>query len=398
MQLTFKTLQQKQFKLDAEPTDTVLDLKHKIAQEQDFPVEHQKIIYSGKILSDTQTVEACKIKEKDFLVVMVSKVRFRTPARAPAYPKAAPAPPAAETSKAAAPEPAKPVASTSAAAGPSEPIAAPAPVPAAEPAPPAAPAPAAEPAAAASAWGDQSSFVTGAALQGAVQNMMEMGFERALVMRALKAAFNNPDRAVEYLMSGIPDHLVQEEAPAPAPTSPPPAAAGSPTAPTAPAVPAPQNLFQAAAEQMQRQQAGGAGGAQNPQIAQQLAALRNTPMFAQIRQLVTQNPALLQPLVQQLAASNPQLAQLMNQNPQLLLHLLAGDEGEEGEGMEWEGEEGEGGQIPGMTTIQVTPEENSAIERLIALGFPRDIVIQAYFACDKNEELAANYLFENGFD
>lgn len=49
--------------------------------------------------------------------------------------------------------------------------------------------------------GDSSTFLTGGALQTTIQNMIEMGFERAQVMRALKASFNNPDRAVEYLMT-----------------------------------------------------------------------------------------------------------------------------------------------------------------------------------------------------
>lgn len=85
--------------------------------------------------------------------------------------------------------------------------AAPAPPQAAAPAP--VPTPAEAPSAPATAstatsqpvFGDSSSFLTGDALQSTINNMTEMGFEREQVLRALRASYNNPDRAVEYLMS-----------------------------------------------------------------------------------------------------------------------------------------------------------------------------------------------------
>lgn len=57
------------------------------------------------------------------------------------------------------------------------------------------------------------------------------------------------------------------------------------------------------------------------------------------------------------------------------------------------GEGGEGGMV-----IELSPEDDAAIGRLAALGFDRNACLEAYLACDRNEEMAANYLAENMFD
>ncbi|KAF8348060.1 hypothetical protein F5887DRAFT_1071718 [Amanita rubescens] len=350
MKITIKTTQQKVFHVDIDVSKTIAYLKSEIQKSQGHPAELQKIIYSGKILPDGETIESCGIKEKDFLVLMVTKPKpMQTSAAEP-------------LSKPVEQTPAPGSQSTSAVASP--------------------PIPAAVPVSSAPPFGD-SSFLSGEALQTTIQNMVDMGFPRDQVLRALRASFNNPDRAVEYLMNGIPSSLENERLDSNQ-------AAGASRSPssnapsTAHPRSGPQNLFQLAQQQQQQPQQHPSGASNS--VPLDLSILRDNPQIQQLRDLVHQNPALLQPLIQQIASSNPALAQLFAQDPGALFQLLGDSEQEDVES------------VPQGTVLSVTEEERAAIERLEALGFPRHIVVEAYFACDKNEELAANYLFERGFD
>jgi len=222
--------------------------------------------------------------------------------------------------------------------------------------------------------GGDSGLVVGEDYNRMVQNIQDMGYERSQVEAALRASFNNPDRAVEYLLTGIPPQMDVGGGPA--------AVVGGGGAPAA--VPA---------------AAGGAPG-ENP-----LAFLRDHEMFQQIRSVIQQNPNMLSTMLQQIGQSNPQLLQIISQNQEAFIRMI--NEGEAGEGG---GEEGGVGGVgaalgdapgdaldqPGV--IQVSPQDKEAIERLKALGFPEHLVVQAYFACEKNENLAANFLLSQDFD
>ncbi|GAA6102887.1 UV excision repair protein RAD23 homolog B isoform X1 [Tachysurus ichikawai] len=384
MQITLKTLQQQTFKIDIDAEETVKALKEKIENEkgkESFPVAGQKLIYAGKILNDDTALKEYKIDEKNFVVVMVAK------------PKAAPA--AAQSSTTAATS-SSPTSSTTTPTSP--PAAATAATTttttttttitdttsesskeekAAEEKPPSS-----TPASSGILTNVNifeeatSALVTGQSYENMVTEIMLMGYEREQVVAALRASFNNPDRAVEYLLTGIPaesEGNVGGSDPA-APVG------GAPVAPTGLSSPSSTTPTQPSA-----------GSAANP-----LDFLRNQPQFLQMRQIIQQNPSLLPALLQQIGRENPQLLQQISSHQEQFIQMLNEPAQEAGQG-------GGGGSVSEaggghMNYIQVTPQEKEAIERLKALGFPEGLVIQAYFACEKNENLAANFLLQQNFD
>ncbi|KAM7204016.1 hypothetical protein V8F20_003714 [Naviculisporaceae sp. PSN 640] len=374
-------LKQQKFTLDVEPTDLISAVKQKICDEHGWDPKTQKLIYSGKILKDEETVESYKIEEKGFVVCVVNKPK-PAPAAAPAASSSAPpATPAQAPSQ----TPAAP--------------AAPAQAPAAAAAAPSTPSPARTAPPAAAGTHDPTGVTLGTERAEAIANMEAMGFERTQIDAAMRAAFYNPERAVEYLLTGIPANLQQQEQPAPRQASAAPTGGDAP-APAAAATAAdddgPVNLFDLAAQQGRGGSGARSGGAAaaaavaadaQGQSLGNLDFLRHNPQFQQFRQIVQQQPHMLEPILQQLGAGNPQLAAMIAANPEQFLQLLSETGGEEDAALP-----------PGVHQIAVTEEERDAIERLVRLGFTQDQAVQAYFACDKNEELAANFLFDQPDD
>ncbi|CAN0876373.1 Ubiquitin receptor RAD23c [Linum grandiflorum] len=393
MKISVKTLKGSNFDIEVKPEDTVAYVKSLIetAQGADvYPAGQQMLIHQGKVLKDNTTLDENKVVEDSFIVVMLTKSKSSSGEGSTA--SAAKAPQTSAPS-ATAPQTGAPL-STAPQAPAATPLAAPAPVPAsAAPATSAAAAPVASAAAASDVdpYGQAASnLVAGNNLEGAVQQIIDMGggtWDKDTVIRALRAAYNNPERAVEYLYSGIPEQA--EAAPVQAPVTGQPANPAVPQA-TQAAAPAaippagpnanPLDLFPQGLPT-----AGAAGGAG----AGNLDFLRNSQQFQALRAMVQANPQILQPMLQELGKQNPNLMRMIQEHQADFLRLI--NEPVEG------GEEGILGQLAAAMpqSVTVTPEEREALSRLEAMGFDPQIVLEVFFACNKNEELAANYLLDH---
>ncbi|KAA8532714.1 hypothetical protein F0562_032747 [Nyssa sinensis] len=385
MKVFVKTLKGTHFEIEVKPEHMVADVKKNIETVQGsdvYPATQQMLIHQGKVLKDGTTLEENNVAENSFVVIMLTKNKSSssegstTSTASTAKAPQTSAPPPTSTPASAAPQP------SVATLAPPAPASAPAPAPAAAPT-------SSVTAPSSDVYGQAASnLVAGNNLEGSIQQILDIGggtWDRDTVVRALRAAFNNPERAVEYLYSGIPE---QAEVP-PVPRVP--VSAQATNHPAQPPQPAPVPSGGPNANPLDLFPQGLPNMGSNAAGAGNLDFLRNSPQFQALRAMMQANPQLLQPMLQELGKQNPQLVRLIQEHQTDFLRLI--NEPIEGEGNIL-------GQLgSGMAqTVTVTPEEHEAIERLEAMGFDREVVLEVFFACNKNEELAANYLLDHIHD
>lgn len=260
MKVFIRTLQNNKYELEVSPEESILSVKEKVQSTHGLAApELQKLIFNGKVLKDDQTLQQAKVKEGGFIVLMVSKKQTPKPLPEPQIPAATPSS-----------EPQIPASTPPS----SEPQIASA-------------APSSAPQVLQSAASD---LARGPAYEQIVSQLMDLGFPRDQVVRCLAAGFNNPERAVEYLLGGIPAHLMSEN-------------------------PAQNAAAQPAADQIPADLAddGSVGDEiDEAQMAQELAALQ---------QALQQNPQMLQQMIAVLAQQYPELVPYLG-NREIVMKLL----------------------------------------------------------------------------
>ncbi|CAL2052466.1 unnamed protein product [Caenorhabditis brenneri] len=234
------------------------------------------------------------------------------------------------------------------------------------PAPPVAPA-AVDPAAAAPAAAAPAALTP--EQEQSIAAIMEIGADREQAVAVLRAARWSRDRAAGYLFNGIPEDAVVQE-------------------------PAPQ-------EARAEEQAGEAPAAVDAEAEaaehEDLDILANLPQLEEIRQLVQQNPENLAPILQQIAAHNPRLVRTIQNNQQEFMDMLNGagqyDQRLPGAGAGAAGAAA-GGQGGRRRVVHLNQEQLDAINRIKAIvNASEATVVEAYFACDQDEEAAINFIF-----
>lgn len=240
--------------------------------------------FLGLILDDEKTVASYNVDEKKFVVVMVKKVVIKDDPISPV-----PAPAASVVEKV----PTRVV------------------TPPGNVAPTLAPPPSSNTSSATSSVeASESILLMGDAYNKMVQNIMEMGYDRDSVTRALSASFNNPERAVEYLLTGLPDNIEFAPDATPGPT------AGAADATIGSNL---VNELRNAARSGSTERSAG----ENP-----LEFLRRQAQFQQMRSVIQQNPELLNAVLQQIGHTNPALLQMISENQEAFVNML--NESEDG--------------------------------------------------------------------
>ena len=291
MKLLLKNLRQQEFKIEIESDQkTVKDLKLEIEKVHNFDSSCIKLLHSGVVLEDAKTLEEYKIKEGNVIIMMLLK-----PKKVEAKPEPnqkeelqQQEPPKNEENK---PQP---------------------------------------------QYTEQ------------INALVDMGYEKEKVERAIKAANGSIDLAVEYLND----------------------------------------------EQIPNQNEPNTGNANsnipsssNSNLPEELK--KNASI---IKCLCMNNPEKLPSILTNLKEHSPQLFELIKQHEEDFKNLLVSPLSEE-DIRNFQSIQQELRRPPGQT-IRLTKEESDAVKRLQELGFSQADAVQAYFACDKNEEMAANFLFE----
>ena len=130
-------------------------------------------------------------------------------------------------------------------------------------------------------------------------------------------------------------------------------------------------------------------------------------MFQQFRLQALQNPNILPQLLQFVQQNHPNIFQLLSTNPNLMYHLLIhgrahviGAPGQNN-GDDLPGSGGQPAPAPAppqppvpQPTIELSEDDRNNIQTIMEMGFTQEQAIEAYLVCNKNVELAINYLFD----
>jgi len=251
------------------------------------------------------------------------------------------------------------------------------------------------------------SLAMGPDYEATIASLMGLGnYTHQQVVQALRAAYNNPDRAADYLFNGIPSSILaqQQEGGGGGGTG-----RGTTTTTTSGPPTTTSSGGGRGTTTSSDETGGGSGGGGG-------GGGGGGDQFATLRQLMQTNPQIVPLLLQQIAQTNPQLVQALASNPQAMqavlqslaqgggLPGLGGGGGGRGGGgglgsmgtVGTGGGRGSGGSTPGVVTL--TADEKKSVDNLEALGFGRSKALEAFLLCERNEQLAANYLFDHSGD